>query len=335
MKRLTQKEFEEKVFNELGNKVSIKGEYKNRRTKIETKCNICGYIWNANPDTLMNGHSCPSCSNNLKKTTEQFAKEVFELVGNEYEVIGEYKGTHEKIKLKHNTCGKTFYMVAKAFLLSGQRCPYERYKKSAEGNRQTQGKPNEKNQIIKEICEKEGYEIIKGYEKANINLILKHKECGTISKIRPYHFITTGVRCTCITESKGEKVIREWFKENNIKFKEQYRFKDCKGTEKRLPFDFAIFNNNSLFCLVEFDGIQHFTPKFGQESFEATKRNDNIKNDYCKQNNIYLIRIKYNRSLKIEIFKEKIINELKEKLININMTIPSQAIEETHRRCND
>ena len=324
-RRRTQKEFEQDVFDSLGDKIEVKGIYVNNRTKIEVKCNVCNYEWETNPYPLTVGHGCPKCSGNLKKTTEQFKKEVFELVGDEYEVMGEYKGTHKKIKLKHNVCGKTFYMVAKAFLISGQRCPYERYEKSAEANRQTQGKPNEKNKTIKEICEKEGYEIIKGYEKANINLILKHKECGAISKIRPYSFITNGVRCTCKVESKGEKAIKEWLTDNNIKFREQYRFKDCKGIEKRLPFDFAIFKDNKLFCLVEFDGLQHYSPKFGKESFEATKRNDKIKNDYCKQNNIHLIRIKYNRSVKINLFQDKIINELKEKLSNINMTIPSQA----------
>lgn len=335
MKKLTQEEFEERVFEALGNKVSILGKYKNSKTKIETKCNICGYIWKTNPHTLQNGHGCPRCSNNLRKTTEQFKKEVYDLVKNEYEVLGEYKSTHTKIRMKHNICGKTFMIEPNAFISGGQRCPYERYLKSAEGNRQTQGKPNEKNGILKGICEKEGYQIIKGYVKANINLILKHNKCETVFKVRPYHFITTGVRCSCITESKGERIIKEWLIINNIKFKEQYRFKDCKGKEKRLPFDFAIFNDNKLFCLVEFDGLQHFTPKFGKEAFVNTKSNDNIKTKYCKENNIHLIRIKYNRSVKINLFKEKIINELKEKLSNINMTIPSQTIEETRRRCND
>ena len=47
---------------------------------------------------------------------------------------------------------------------------------------------------------------------------------------------------------------------------------------------------------IEFDGIQHFKPikQFGGiEAFEATKINDKIKSDYCEENFINLVRIKY------------------------------------------
>ncbi|WP_238861061.1 hypothetical protein [Clostridium sp. YIM B02569] len=311
------------------------GKYIDSKTKILVKHNVCGYTWETSPHSFINGHGCPLCANNLKKDTEWFKKKVFELTGNEYSVLGEYVNNSTKIRIKHNLCGNIFEMKPNAFLDSGQRCPKERYIKSSEGNRQTQGKPDEKNKIIKEICEKEGYKLIKGYVKANVNLILKHCKCGAISKIRPYHFIVTGVRCQCETESRGEMVIREWLEENNIKFKREYKIAECIGKERALSFDFAIFNDNDLVCLVEFDGAQHFTPKFGMDNFKQTKMSDVIKNGYCSKNNINLIRIKYNRSEKYNLFKEKIINELQNKLSNIDMTIPSQAYKETLGRCND
>lgn len=324
-KRMTQKEFEERVKKIHKNDFTVIGKYINSKTKILVRHNICGYEWETNPYSLINGHGCPKCTNHLKGNTAWFKKRVFELVGEEYTVLGEYINNSTKIKIKHNICGNIFEMKPNSFLDSGQRCPKERYIKSSESNRQVQGKPEEKNKIIKDICSKEGYEVIKGYIRSNINLVLMHKECGTIFKVRAYHFIESNVRCTCKTESKGEKVIREWLKENKIKFREQYRFNDCKGKEKRLPFDFAIFNNNELLCLIEFDGLQHFYPKFGVENLKNTQNNDKIKNDYCINNNIHLIRIKYNRSTKYSTFSKKITDELKEKLSNINMTIPSQA----------
>lgn len=334
MKRLTQQEFEKRVFDVFGNRLIILGEYKNSRTKIKARCNVCRYIWETNPNTLQNGHGCPLCANNLPKTTEQFKREVYDLVKDEYEILSDYKNTHEKILFKHNTCGEIFKMEPNAFL-QGQRCPVERYSKSSKSNIITQGNPNEKNKQLKEICDNEGYEIVKSYTNAQSNLILRHCKCGSIIKPRPYHFLVSGVRCSCETESKGERVIRQWLENNNIIFKEQYRFDDCKGIEKPLPFDFAIFDSTSLICLIEFDGLQHFMPKFGKENYQNTKRNDDIKNNYCNDKNIHLIRIKYNRSTNMKIFGEKIVNELIEKLSNINMTIPSQAYEETLGRCND
>ena len=52
---------------------------------------------------------------------------------------------------------------------------------------------------------------------------------------------------------------------------------------------------------IEYDGLQHFEPcTFGgvsqnkaQKAFELTKIKDNIKTEYCKNNNIKLIRISY------------------------------------------
>ena len=56
-----------------------------------------------------------------------------------------------------------------------------------------------------------------------------------------------------------------------------------------------------LLCLIEYDGEQHYMPvKFShmseeevQEKLNDTQRRDNIKNEYCKKNNIPLLRIPY------------------------------------------
>jgi hypothetical protein len=74
-------------------------------------------------------------------------------------------------------------------------------------------------------------------------------------------------------------------------------FDNCVNTKKGkycrpLRFDFYL---PKLKTIIEFDGEQHFRPskKFGGEKFETTKENDNIKNEFCKKNNINLIRIHY------------------------------------------
>ena len=58
-----------------------------------------------------------------------------------------------------------------------------------------------------------------------------------------------------------------------------------------------------MHTIIEFDGLQHFEPikHFGgQEAFEKLKTNDKIKNYYCEDNYINLIRIKYDEVDKIE-----------------------------------
>ena len=50
--------------------------------------------------------------------------------------------------------------------------------------------------------------------------------------------------------------------------------------------------------IIEFDGKQHYEPieHFGGvEAYERLKLNDKIKNDYCEENFIDLIRIRYDQ----------------------------------------
>lgn len=72
-----------------------------------------------------------------------------------------------------------------------------------------------------------------------------------------------------------------------------------------MRFDFAIIDDEkNLIKLIEYDGEQHFKPieQFGgQEAFEELKQRDKIKNNYCREHNINLLRIsKDYRNLKIE-----------------------------------
>jgi len=82
--------------------------------------------------------------------------------------------------------------------------------------------------------------------------------------------------------------------------------------------DFAIFDKDKvLYCLIEYDGEQHYRPvNFGGMSdekalnnLEKTKKHDQIKNNYCKKNNIKLIRIPYWES---NNYKNILNDELKE-----------------------
>lgn len=116
--------------------------------------------------------------------------------------------------------------------------------------------------------------------------------------------------CSNCKMSKGETLVKKILDEYNINYIHQYSFEDCKYVNK-LRFDFALLNDKcEVFYLIEFDGIQHFMPiEFfgGDNGYENTKKRDNIKNEYCNNNNIKLLRLNYNMD----------INEIKENIINI------------------
>ena len=322
MRKISQEEFEKRIFEKHGNKLKVLGKYINKRTKILIQCNKCNYKWEANPEPLWNGHGCPKCAGNIKRTTELFKKEVFEIVGEEYTVLGEYKDTHFPILMKHNVCGNEFRMSPKAFLYNGQRCPNERYKKSAKSNSSSFDEVKKK---VDELGRGE-YEIIGRYICSSKKVEFLHKCCGHTFKLQPTRFINEGIRCSYCYRSKGEEAIREYLKSNNVDFKEQYRIRECKNI-RPLPFDFALFENGSLKCLIEYDGSQHYNKKFGSsdKEFLRIKNNDKIKNEYFKNNNILLIRIKYVSNYNPNTFKENVIKKLKNEFAKYNMTIPNQA----------
>lgn len=128
--------------------------------------------------------------------------------------------------------------------------------------------------------------------------------CGSIKSIRGFS-IRNGITksCGCIN-SVGETIISQILTKHNIKFQREYSFNDLKYIDK-LRFDFAIFDNNdNLLHLVEYDGDQHFiTHNSGwnnQENLKKIQIRDTLKNEYCKEKGIKLIRIRYDEKITFE-----------------------------------
>lgn len=110
--------------------------------------------------------------------------------------------------------------------------------------------------------------------------------------------LKSGATCSCgCLKSKGEEKISKILIDNNIPHIKGYGFDDLRGRKNKLKFDFAIFNSSqSLICLIEFQGIQHFQDMVAwQESLtiDEQRENDRKKKEYCLKNNIPLIEISY------------------------------------------
>lgn len=133
-------------------------------------------------------------------------------------------------------------------------------------------------------------------------------KCGSIKSIRGID-IRQGkvISCGCI-KSKGEEKIASLLKENNINFCREYTFNDLyfNNINNKLRFDFAIFENNKLKYLIEYDGEQHFFEGIresgwnNKDNYLLTKQRDELKNQYCINNKIWLIRINYLEEITIE-----------------------------------
>lgn len=132
------------------------------------------------------------------------------------------------------------------------------------------------------------------YKNANSNIKCKCIVCGREYSKPAYRYIGSykeGCQCRL---SKGEIEVRNWLDKHNISYKEQHGFDDLRHKSKLL-FDFAIIIDNKVRMLIEYDGEQHYKkPRhWSKKKFDNQKLRDSLKNKYCQDNNIKLIRIPY------------------------------------------
>lgn len=283
----------------------VLGEYKGAQKKIKLQCLVCGDIFESEPLNLLQGHSCPKCSNCKRRTTQSYKEEVEALWPGKYEIIGEYIDTHTSIKVRCPVCGFERTTDPKS-LIKGLDCPkcIGRAQKTTE-------------EFKKELEEKYPgkYEILGEYITANDKIKVRCLRCNNTWSSKPSRLLLGG-GCPRCKESHGEKTITTILDRNNIEYIPQYITKECKY-EKPLRFDFAIFRDSELSLIIEYDGEIHFKAINyfgGEEHLKKVKKRDSIKNDYCKANNIPLLRVPYTQKDRIE---EIVVGKLKElKLIS-------------------
>lgn len=134
-----------------------------------------------------------------RKTNEQFLKEVYNLVGEEYTFKEEYQKAKTKITVTHNKCNYE-YLVSPTNFLSGNRCP-----KCAKNFKTDEMFRKEVYDLVKDE-----YDVLEKYKKKRYKIAFKHKTCGTVFKQYPETFLI-GRQCPkCGLERRS--------KENHYKY---------------------------------------------------------------------------------------------------------------------
>lgn len=264
----------------------ISKEYKNMKTDMEFMCK-CGNIFEATYEQFKNGkHQCNNCGRELTrlaslKDKDSIIKEVENKLGDDYIILNkdEYKNMNTYLHIYHKKCNHSFK---------------RRVIKILNGNQVDCGFCGIQATLTFESAKYKLYELVGDeYELLSLHngvLEIRRLECGcvlhkTLSRIR-----IRGLKCDCQIQSKGESRVEKYLINNNIEYKKQYKFTDCKFY-RELPFDFYLPQYN---ILIEYDGEQHYRILKhwgGLDSFIERKIRDTIKTIYCKENNIKLIRI--------------------------------------------
>lgn len=271
-------------------------EYIDNKTKLQLQCPK-GHIIEIRYNDFKKGVRCKMCSSNYHpKFTYEYVKEYIE--NENYELLSkEYINANSNITVvcPHGHRFETRFGRFK----NGARCQ----KCHLMNNNLNTVHSYE---YVKEQLSSEGYNLLSTeYTNAHDKILI---ECPKGHRFETkYNAFQQGNRCPHCNESKGEREISQILCELNIEYIKQYRFEDCKF-KYTLPFDFCLPKYN---ILIEYDGELHYKVSKhhgGLDRFIDTKIRDTVKNEYCKKNNIKLIRIPY---WEFNNIKEIIINELK------------------------
>lgn len=288
-----------KELKEINPKIDVIGEYKNHQTKVKCKCLIDNHEWFAYPQNLLRGHGCPKCS--AKQTSKQLLlthaefMDKFNSIGNsDVNILSDYTGWDNSITCSCKVCGNVWGTKASNLLKmsGGTGCPnFRNHPDYIPYNQKS------RDEFIGELRKvNPNIKVIGDYVNTHTPVICSCNKCGKQWSATPSNLLR-GTACPQCRKSKGETIISNILLKLDIQYEYQYTFDECKHI-RTLPFDFYLPKYN--ICL-EFDGAQHYKPvNFGgcsnyeaDKNFRLTQKRDHIKDQFCKSNDITLVRIPY------------------------------------------
>lgn len=312
-KKLTQKEYEDKIKN-INPNIIVLGGYVNNNTKILHKCirDGCGYEWETAPKYILyRGTDCPKCSYKMRKekaayTQHDYIKKL-NSVNNNIKVIGEYINNHTQIAHMCKKCGygsNGEWLTMPSHLLDGHGCPV------CSGNI-IGSAPEYKNSIFSQYEYKKFFQKYISEEQMKTNMPNSHAkipmrcpECGRIKNISPNQLWRQGLGCICSDGvSYPNKFMFSFLEQAKIDFDREQSFDWSNGK----IYDFYI---TSLNCIIECHGVQHYNGwNNDDDSLKKEKANDNYKKQLAIDNGV-----KYNNYIIIDCSKSNA-NYIKKNII--------------------
>ena len=272
-----------------------KVNYIDSQTKVEIICPKHNSFYQI-PTSHLQGTGCPICGGKIKLTKNSFinkSKKIHKFVY-DYSKVN-YINNRIKVCIICSEHGEFWQTPSNH--LNGDECPICAKLLMGKLRKYTSEKFIEKANEVHNY--KYDYSKIK-YNDSNSKIEIICPKHGSFWQKPSSHL--QGIGCPKCNSSKGENFIRIFLIDNEIEFEEQKKFKNCKF-ERNLMFDFYI---SKLNLCIEYDGECHFkkinwngrlTEKEMKENLESYQHRDKLKTEFCKNNNINLIRIKYNDDL--------------------------------------
>lgn len=258
--------------------ILISNTYNNAKDKLQMVCPQ-GHNIKMNWNNFKSGRRCKECGKH-RMGTRVNEQDIKTYVESQNYTLLEINIVNHVTRIKVLCPYGHVYEVKWQHFKNGVRCPKE--KGGVKFN-------------YEEVCKyvnEQGYTLLdsvyKGvYDKLNL-ICPKGHHCS----ISFHNFKNGQTRCRKCKESKGEKEVSRVLDELGMNYKTQYVFDKCEY-KRSLPFDFYIPHYN---VCIEYDGEQHYKKEgsFGNiNSYKEISKRDEIKTNFCLNNEIELIRIPY------------------------------------------
>jgi hypothetical protein len=276
--------------------IEVLGEYIKARARIKVRCKKHNYIWEPYAYNLLSGYGCKYCgkertADNKRTIREQLKNNLpsnIEMI-TDYKDINNYK---DKALFKCKKCGEEWTATVSNLVKKNNKT----------------GCPHCANIRVPNLQRKTHLEFLKELKKINPNAKIKsfyhsyhenvkcscrkHPECEWEQS--PQTLLNGSFSCPKCTTFAHEQILLDFLDKHKIQYTPQKRFNDCKD-KKPLPFDTYLDDYN---ICIEYDGEGHYIPipwdgTDGTMQLKRTQLHDSIKDQYCKDNFIPLIRIPY------------------------------------------
>jgi hypothetical protein len=287
-------------------------QYESYQSPVQIICPKHGQF-SQRPAKHLTGMKCKKCAYEQRKTrlktTKGFIVDAQKVHGNKYDYTRvNYINDNEKIEIVCKKHG-SFWQRPSDHLRNKAGCP------KCKGEKIILLRTKPVQTFVKQAQEVHGnkYDYSKvAYKNTHTKVCIVCPKHGEFWQ-KPNAHISSQQGCPACKESKGERQIRLWLEEKQIQYIPQQKFTECINNETNCPlrFDFYLPNHNTC---IEFDGKQHFKEGIGIlmngryvftfTDWKKLSMKDAIKNQYCNERGIKLIRIAYNQSAQISVILE-------------------------------
>lgn len=265
-------------------RLKIKGS---TRIIVEFDCGLCDSHNKSHYSNIKKGRACKKCGyRKLSKKTKIYTKDIIEkeLLQLNFKWLNsnDYIDANSILETECLICGKISKANATSRIINKRKCSKCNgfYKRDISEIK-----------LEFDILGNNEYEILsEEYVNAGNKLLVKHKVCGNEYYVSRRNF-RKGRRCPKCKISKGEFKVSDFLERNKIEFEKEKKYDYLVGIGGgKLRFDFYLPKQN---ILIEYDGELHYKETSLGNNLKYQKCHDELKNIYCKENNIKLIRIPY------------------------------------------